>query len=107
MTAQVILLQRISLVLCCAIFVSGLATILLRRVAAWILVGQLFALKAVAACAFLLSRLTVAGGGDLVVTSLVALGFVPSVAAVGTLVLHRCRRFDGTLDVDEETGLRN
>jgi len=107
MNEQIILLQRVSLVLCSAIFVSGLATIFLRRVAAWILVGQLVALKAVAACAFLLSRLSVAGGGDLMVTSLVAMGMVPSVAAVGTLVLHRCRRFDGTLDVDEETGLRN
>lgn len=107
MTDQMILLQRVSLVLCGAIFVSGLATIFLRRVAAWILVGQLVALKAVAACAFLLSRLTLEGGGDLIVTSLVAMGLVPSVAAVGMLVLHRCRRFEGTLDVDEETGLRN
>jgi NADH:ubiquinone oxidoreductase subunit K len=106
-TEQVILLQRISLVLCSAIFVAGVATIFLRRVAAWILVGQLVALKAVAACAFLLSRLTVTGAGDLIVTSLVAMGLVPSVAAVGALVLHRCRRFGGTLDVDEETGLRN
>jgi hypothetical protein len=106
-TEHVILLQRLSLVLCGAIFVSGIATIFLRRVAAWILVGQLVALKAVAACAFLLARLSVAGGGDLVVTSLVAMGLVPSVAAVGALVLHRCRRFDGTLDIDEETGLRH
>jgi NADH:ubiquinone oxidoreductase subunit K len=107
MTENAILLQRISLVLCGAIFVCGLATIFLRRVAAWILVGQLIALKAVAACAFLLSRLTLSGRADLVVTSLVAMGMVPSVAAVGALVLHRCRRFDGTLDVDEETGLRH
>lgn len=107
MTEQMILLQRLSLILCSAIFVSGVATIFLRRVAAWILVGQLVALKAVAACAFLLSRLSLPGSGDLMVTSLVAMGLVPSVAAVGTLVLHRCRRFDGTLDVDEETGLRH
>jgi hypothetical protein len=83
------------------------ATIFLRRVAAWILVGQVVALKAVAACAFLLSRLSVLGGGDLAITSLVAMGLVPSVAAVGSLVLHRCRRFEGTLDVEEETGLRH
>jgi NADH:ubiquinone oxidoreductase subunit K len=107
MIENAILLQRISLILCCAIFVTGIATIFLRRVAAWILVGQLIALKAVAACAFLLSRLSLPGAGDLVVTSLVALGMVPSVAAVGALVLHRCRSFGGTLDVDEETGLRH
>lgn len=102
-----ILLQKLSIVLCSAIFVTGLATIFLRRVAAWILVGQIVALKAVAACAFLLSRLAVPGGGDLAVTSLVALGLVPSALAVGALVLHRCRRFQGTLDIDEETGLRH
>ncbi len=107
MTEQVIVFQRISLLLCSAIFITGLATIFLRRVAAWVLVGQLIALKAVAACAFLLSRLSLPGSGDLVVTSLVAMGMVPSVAAVGALVLHRCRRFQGTLDVDEETGLRH
>jgi NADH:ubiquinone oxidoreductase subunit K len=102
-----ILLQKICLLLCSSIFVIGLATIFLRRVAAWILIGQLMALKAVAACAFLLSRLSVHGGGDLAVTSLVAMGMVPSVAAVGALVLHRCRRFQGSLDMDEETGLRH
>lgn len=102
-----IFLQKISLVLCAAIFVTGVATIFLRRVAAWILVGQIVALKAVVACAFLLSHLSVPGGGDLVVTSLVALGLVPSVTAVGILVLHRCRRFEGSLDIDEETGLRH
>lgn len=107
MNDYAILLQRISLVLCSAIFITGLATIFLRRVAAWILVGQLIALKAVAACAFLLSRLSLPGAGDLVVTALVAMGMVPSIAAVGALVLHRCRRFEGTLDMDEETGLRH
>jgi|GEM_PF-6105231 len=104
---QAILLQKVCLLLCGAIFVTGLATIFLRRVAAWILIGQLVSLKAVAACAFLLSRLTVQGGGDLAVTSLVAMGLVPSLAAVGALVLHRCRRFQGSLDMDEETGLRH
>jgi NADH:ubiquinone oxidoreductase subunit K len=101
------LLQRLSLMLCGAIFIAGISTIFLRRVAAWILVGQLMALKAVAACAFLLSRLFVSGAGSLMVTSLVVMGLVPSVAAVGTLVLHRCGRFGGTLDIDEETRLRN
>lgn len=107
MSEQLILFQRLCLVLCSAIFVTGLATIFLRRVAAWILVGQLLALKAVAAGAFLLSRFALPGSGDLMITSLVAMGLVPSVAAVGTLVLHRCRRFDGTLDTEEETGLRH
>lgn len=102
-----VILQKLSLILCSAIFVVGLSTIFLRRVAAWILVGQIVALKAVAACAFLLSRLTLTGAGDLVVTSLVAMGFVPSIAAVGALVLHRCQRFQGTLDMEEETGLRH
>jgi NADH:ubiquinone oxidoreductase subunit K len=107
MTEEIVLIQRISLILCSAIFVAGLATIFLRRVAAWILVGQIVALKAVAACAFLLSRLAISGGGDLMVISLVSMGLVPSVAAVGTLVLHRCGRFEGTLDIDEETSLKN
>lgn len=107
MSDYVIFLQRLSLVLCSAIFVTGLATILLRRVAAWVLVGQLIALKAVAASAFLLACLNVPGGADLMVASLVVSGMVPSVAAVGSLVLHRCRRFQGTLDLDEETGLRH
>jgi NADH:ubiquinone oxidoreductase subunit K len=107
MTEHLIFLERASMVLCAAIFVTGLATIFLRRVAGWILIGQLTALKAVAACAFLLSRLAVRGGGDLAITSLVAMGMVPGVAAVGLLVLHRCGRFQGTLDVDEEVGLRH
>lgn len=107
MSEQAILLERLSLVLCSAIFVTGVATIFLRRVAVWVLVGQVLSLKAVAACAFLLSRLPVSGGPDLVVTSLVAMGMVPSVSVVGSLVLHRCRRFGGTLDTDEESGLRH
>ncbi|HEY8280191.1 MAG TPA: hypothetical protein VIH99_11245 [Bdellovibrionota bacterium] len=107
MSEYVIFLQRLSLVLCAAIFVTGVATIFLRRLAGWILIGQLTSLKAVAACAFLLSRLDQKGGGDLAVASLVAMGMVPSIAAVGALVLHRCGRFQGTLDLDEETGLRH
>ncbi len=107
MSEYAIHLQKISIFLCGAIFVTGLATIFLRRVAAWILVGQLLALKAVVACAFLLSRLSLPGAGDLAVTSLVAMGMIPSVAAAGTLVLHRCRRYKGTLDIDEETSLRD
>ena len=107
MTEQVILFHRLGLVLCGAIFVSGLATIFLRRVATWILVGQLVSLKAVSACAFFLSKLSLAAREDFIVLSLVSMGMVPIVAAVGLLVLHRCKRFEGSLDVDEETVLRN
>lgn len=107
MTETQVLLHKITLLLGAAIFVAGVSTLFLRRLAAWILVGQAFALKAVAACAFLLSELAVQGSGDLIVTSLVALGMVPSISVVGALVLHRCGRFDGSLDVDEETSLRH
>lgn len=88
-------------------FVTGIATIFLRRHAAWSLVGQVIAVKAVAACAFLLSRSPVKGAGDLVVLSLAAAGLVPALALVGMLVLHRCGRFEGTLDYEEENRLRN
>lgn len=90
-----------------AIFISGISTIFLRRHAVWSLVGQLTAVKAVAAAGFLLAQFPISGEGDLVVISLVAVGMVPAVGFVGVLVLHRCGRFDGTLDYDEENSLRN
>jgi NADH:ubiquinone oxidoreductase subunit K len=102
-----ILLHKLTLILGGAIFVAGVSTIFLRRIASWILMGQVFALKAVAACAFLLSQLSLHGGGDLIVVSLVTLGLVPSLSVVGMLVLHRCGRFGGSLDVDQETMLRH
>lgn len=107
MTEIQMVLHKATLILGSAIFVAGVSTIFIRRLAAWILVGQVFALKAVAACSFLLSQLSLQGSGDLIVTSLVALGMVPSLSVVGILVLHRCGRFSGTLDVDEENSLRH
>lgn len=101
------LISKISIFLSLAIFVAGVSTIFLRRIAVWTLVGQGIALKAVAACAFLLSQFSTVGGGDLVVISLVALGMVPSLSIVGILVLQRCARFGGSLDVDEEESLRH
>ena len=102
-----VVLGKLSALLLLSIFVSGLTAIALRRVAAWGLVGQVIALKAVVACAFLFSRYGLAGSGDLVVLSLVALALVPGLSMVGLLVLHRCSRFQGTLDVDEEDSLRH
>lgn len=95
------------ILVCLALFVLGVSTIFMRRHAVWSLVGQLVALKAMAALAFLLSQYPLAGGGDLAVISLVAVGLVPMVGFVGVLVLHRCGRFGGTLDYDEEDSLRN
>ena len=89
------------------VVIVGLVTICLRRVAVWALVGQAIALKGVVAGAFLLSLFPLAGRGELVVISLITLGLVPGAALTGLLVLHRCARFGGTLDVDEETNLRN
>ncbi|MGE3261305.1 MAG: NADH-quinone oxidoreductase subunit K [Bacteriovoracia bacterium] len=99
--------NKINVILLLAVFVAGLSAIALRRVAAWGLVGQATALKAVVACGFLFSQYFSSGGGDLIVLSLVALGMVPALVAVGLLVLHRCSRFRGTLDVDEEDSLRH
>jgi hydrogenase-4 membrane subunit HyfE len=90
-----------------AIFIVGIATIFLRRHAVWSLVGQLTAVKAVAAAGFMLAQFPISGEGDLVVLSLVALAMVPAVGFVGILVLHRCGRFQGTLDYDEEDSLKN
>lgn len=98
---------KLSVILLLAIFVAGLSAIFLRRIAAWGLVGQVIALKAVAACAFLFSSYALPGRGDLLVLSLVALGLVPGLVMVGVLVLHRCSRFGGTLDMDEEDRLRH
>lgn len=95
------------ILVCLALFVLGVSTIFMRRHAVWSLVGQLVALKAMAALAFLLSQYPLAGGGDLAVISLVAVGLVPMVGFVGVLILHRCGRFGGTLDYDEEDSLRN
>lgn len=102
-----IFLAKAPVALALSTFVIGLATILLRRHAGWSLVGQITAVKAVAACAFLLSRLPLKGAGDLAVLSLAAAGLVPALALVGLLVLHRCGRFGGTLDYEEEKELRN
>lgn len=98
---------KVYMILLLAVFLTGLWTIFLRRVAAWGLVGQMLALKAVVAGAFLLAQQARPGRSDLVVLSLVALGMVPILTMVGVLVLHRCSRFSGTLDVDEEHSLRH
>jgi NADH:ubiquinone oxidoreductase subunit K len=102
-----LLANKINVILLLAIFISGLAAVVLRRIAAWALVGQAIALKAVVACGFLFSQYLATGGGDLIVLSLVALGMVPALSVVGLLVLHRCSRFRGSLDVDEEDTLRH
>lgn len=95
------------ILLCLAIFVLGVSTIFMRRHGVWSLIGQLVALKAMAALAFLLSQFPLAGAADLAVISLVAVGLVPLVGFVGLLILHRCGRFNGSLDYDVEDSLRN
>lgn len=102
-----LLASKINVILLLAVFVAGIAAILLRRIAAWGLVGQAIALKAVVAGGFLFAHYFASGSADLIVLSLVGLGMVPALAAVGLLVLHRCSRFRGTLDVDEEDSLRH
>lgn len=102
-----LLLNNAPALACLLIFVAGISTILLRRHAVWGLVGQITAIKAVAAAGFLLSQFPIPGEGDLILISLVALGLVPAVGFTGILVLHRCGRFNGTLDYDEEDSLRN
>lgn len=101
------LANKATILLALAIFIAGIATIFLRRHAVWSLVGQLTAVKAVAAAGFLLAQFPISGEGDLVVISLVAVGMVPAVGFVGILVLHRCGRFNGTLDYDEEDSLKD
>jgi hypothetical protein len=101
------LAEKLVAVLLLATFISGLAAIVLRRVAAWGLVGQIVALKSVVAGAFLFSFYLRPVNADLLVLSLVALGLVPVISLVGILVLHRCSRFGGTLDMDEEDRLRH
>lgn len=100
-------LGKLTVLLPLALFVAGLTTIFLRRHAAWGLVGQVTAVKAVAACGFILSQFPIKGAGDLLFVSLLAVGMVPMLALVGLLVLHRCGRFGGSLDYEEEDSLRN
>ncbi|RZA04752.1 MAG: hypothetical protein EOP11_14375 [Proteobacteria bacterium] len=101
------LIGKFSILLPLALFAVGITSIFLRRHAGWSLVGQLTAVKAVAACGFLLSQLPLKGAGDLLFVSLLAVGMVPMIALVGILVLHRCGRFGGSLDYEEEDSLRN
>lgn len=100
-------MDKIVVILAVAIFLIGAVTIFFRRMAVWGLVGQVISLKAIVACAFIFSQLSTMGNEDLAVLSLVVLGLLPLVVAVGILVLHRCERFSGTLDVEAEAELRN
>jgi NADH:ubiquinone oxidoreductase subunit K len=100
-------MNSVPIVLAAAVFVLGVSTIFMRRKAVWSLIGQVTALKAVAATALLLSQYKLAGAGDLAMISLVAVGLVPMAGLAGLVVLHRCGRFGGTLDYDEEDSLRN
>lgn len=101
------LFAELSLIVILAIFLMGLFTMLMRRVAVWNLVGQMIAIKAVAAGAFFLAIYLGKAPGDLLILCLIFLGALPAVGAVGLLVLHRCARFGGTLDLEEEDRLRN
>lgn len=101
-----LLLQEIILVLLLAIFLVGAFTMLIRRVAVWSLVGQIIAIKSVVAGSFFLASYIGRAPGDLLSLCLLFLGALPTVAAIGLLVLHRCARFGGTLDLEEEDRLR-
>jgi NADH:ubiquinone oxidoreductase subunit K len=101
------LMVKAALFFAVMIFSTGICCIFLRRLAIWSLVGQLTAMKAVAAAAFILSRLAFPGKADLEAISLLAAAFIPAAAFVGLVVLHRCGRFGASLDYDRENELRN
>lgn len=88
------------------VFAIGVAAIFLRRVAVWSLVGQITSLKAVAAAAFILSRLPLEARADLESISLLVAAMVPAAAFVGLVVLHRCGRFGASLDYEKQDELR-
>lgn len=97
----------IGLIVLAAMFITGVATILMRRLVVWALVGQIICLKAVAVGAYMFSFYFKSLAAPLLMLSLVSLALLPMVVGVGILVLHRCARFGGTLDIDQEDRLRN
>lgn len=101
------ILQELVLILILGVFLIGVFSMLIRRIAVWNLVGQVIAIKAVVAGSFFLAMSLGKSTGDLLILCLIFLGALPSVAAIGLLVLHRCSRFGGTLDLEEEDRLRN
>ena len=101
------MMEEFSLIVILAIFLVGIVSMLMRRVAVWNLVGQMIAIKSVVAGSFFLATYLGKASGDLLVICLIFLGALPAVGAVGLLVLHRCARFGGTLDLEEEDRLRN
>lgn len=88
-------------------FMVGITCILLRRLALWNLIGQIVSLKAVVAGALLASKLQDSGYPDLIFISLAILGIVPQLCLVGLVVIHRCGRFGGSLDISKQGELRN
>lgn len=89
------------------IFMIGVSCILLRRLALWCVIGQIVSLKAVVGGAFLISQIQESGNPDLVFISLAILGLIPQVCLVGMVVIHRCSRFGGSLDISKQGVLRN
>ncbi len=92
---------------CLLVFSAGLSCIFLRRLALWCVVGQVIALKAVIAAGFITSTMHDPGHADLVFVSLILLGLVPQACLVGMVVVHRCSRFGGSLDMAKQGNLRH
>lgn len=88
-------------------FMVGVTCVLLRRLALWSLIGQIVSLKAAVAGALLASKIQDSGYPDLIFISLAILGIVPQICLVGLVVIHRCGRFGGSLDVSRQGELRN
>lgn len=88
------------------IFLVGISVMLIRKKLAWNLMGQMIALKATVAGAFLWSQQTNTNT-EMIFISLVALGLVPACSMVGLLVIQRAGRFGGTSDSAKEQQLRN
>lgn len=95
------------LVLSFLIFTVGMGCIFLRRYALWCAVGQIISLKAVIAAGFITATMHEPGHRDLVFISLILLGLVPQVCLVGMVVIHRCSRFGGSLDMARPGSLRH
>jgi hypothetical protein len=99
--------ENLILVIPFLIFIIGISCLLLRRLVVWNIVGQIISLKAVVIGGFLTSVKQDIGHADLVFVSLIILSLIPQAALVGMLVIHRCARFNGSLDLAKQGNLKN
>ena len=106
MNLEANLITKLILIFPVFIFLIGVSVMLIRKKLAWNLMGQLIALKATVAGAFLWSQQT-STNTEMIFITLVALGLLPACSMVGLLVIQRAGRFGGTSDSEEEQRLRN